>query len=345
MCSILLSRRWADAVPRQSSVSRRSAFWACTAVTLTAGLRPGAAGRQRGRRSIPSKLFATSCGWCHQSGGRVEGRGPKLAGSEKSDEFIINRIKNGKSPGMPAFGRSFNDDQIKTILGYIRGLQAALERAAREWSSSITGIGAACSPRPPQPQSRRAACRRVRSKRFSRRGTITLCAHANALPFASRKNNPPGFQIELGRALAKQLGVELDVAWVVSADPVSRRRLRHRLRHHRRCRACRSRRACASRGRIIAAASRLPCRRARTGSAPSATRCRAADRRPGGLGGADDSWTSAASPLSPFGFEDEIIEELSAGSLAGAAVSPATIGYFNLTNPTRAVRLVHAYEA
>jgi polar amino acid transport system substrate-binding protein len=46
----------------------------------------------------------------------------------------------------------------------------------------------------------------------------------------------------------------------------------------------------------------------------------------------------------PYGFEDEIIEELSAGSLAGAAVSPATIGYFNLTNPTRAVRLLYAYE-
>jgi mono/diheme cytochrome c family protein len=95
-----------------------------SAVTLTAASAQAPPGDNTSTID-PVALFATSCGWCHQSGGRVEGRGPKLAGSDKSDEFIVNRIKNGKSPGMPAFGRSFNDDQIKTILGYIRGLQAA----------------------------------------------------------------------------------------------------------------------------------------------------------------------------------------------------------------------------
>ena len=69
------------------------------------------------------RLFATSCGWCHQNGGRAEGRGPKLAGSDKSDGYIINQIKNGKPPGMPSFGRSFNDEQIRAILAYIRGLK------------------------------------------------------------------------------------------------------------------------------------------------------------------------------------------------------------------------------
>jgi mono/diheme cytochrome c family protein len=69
-----------------------------------------------------SRLFATSCGWCHQGGGRVAGRGPKLAGTDKSDEFIIKQIKQGKPPGMPAFGRSFNDDQIQAIVAYIRAL-------------------------------------------------------------------------------------------------------------------------------------------------------------------------------------------------------------------------------
>jgi mono/diheme cytochrome c family protein len=67
-------------------------------------------------------LFATSCGWCHQGGGRVAGRGPKLAGTDKSDEFIIRQIKNGKPPGMPAFGKSFNDEQIQAIVAYIRAL-------------------------------------------------------------------------------------------------------------------------------------------------------------------------------------------------------------------------------
>ena len=67
-------------------------------------------------------LFATSCGWCHQGGGRVAGRGPKLAGTDKSDDFIIKQIKNGKPPGMPAFGKNFSDEQIQAIVTYIRGL-------------------------------------------------------------------------------------------------------------------------------------------------------------------------------------------------------------------------------
>src|SRR5437879_1960342 len=48
------------------------------------------------------------------------------------------------------------------------------------------------------------------------RGVLVLCAHANALPFASKTHNPPGFQIELARALAHELGVALDVAWITT---------------------------------------------------------------------------------------------------------------------------------
>jgi mono/diheme cytochrome c family protein len=69
------------------------------------------------------RLFATSCGWCHQGGGRIQGRGPKLAGTEKTDDEIVRQIKNGKPPGMPAFGRAFNDEQIQAIVAYIRGLE------------------------------------------------------------------------------------------------------------------------------------------------------------------------------------------------------------------------------
>ena len=67
-------------------------------------------------------MFATTCGFCHQDGGRAAGRGPKLSKSERSDEFIIERIKNGKMGSMPAFGSVFSDGQIIAILAYIRGL-------------------------------------------------------------------------------------------------------------------------------------------------------------------------------------------------------------------------------
>ena len=49
-------------------------------------------------------MFATTCGFCHQDGGRAAGRGPKLSNSQRSDEFIIERIKKGKLGAMPAFG-------------------------------------------------------------------------------------------------------------------------------------------------------------------------------------------------------------------------------------------------
>jgi len=68
-------------------------------------------------------LFAASCGFCHQDGGRAEGKGPKLAGSKRSDEYIIERIKKGKVGAMPAFGGAFSDGQIIAILAYIRTLE------------------------------------------------------------------------------------------------------------------------------------------------------------------------------------------------------------------------------
>jgi polar amino acid transport system substrate-binding protein len=138
------------------------------------------------------------------------------------------------------------------------------------------------------------------------RGAITLCAHANALPFSSRNGSQAGFQIELGRALAGQLGVELAVAWVVSPnqyrtadcdiildtiinpDVQEQTRVRVSKPYH------------------------------RTGVALAV---------PGGAAGIDS-----------------FADELSTGALAGAAVSPAAIGYFNRMNPGKAVRLVHAYE-
>ncbi len=68
-------------------------------------------------------MFATSCGFCHANGGRAAGKGPKLMDTKRSDEFIINRIKNGKPGAMPAFGRVFSEGQIIAILAYIRGLE------------------------------------------------------------------------------------------------------------------------------------------------------------------------------------------------------------------------------
>ncbi len=69
------------------------------------------------------QLFATTCGWCHSDGGRAAGKGPQLMDTTRDDDFLRNRIKNGKQAAMPAFGTMFNDAQIDEIIKYIRALK------------------------------------------------------------------------------------------------------------------------------------------------------------------------------------------------------------------------------
>lgn len=69
------------------------------------------------------QLFATTCGWRHANGGREAGKGPKLAGTKRSDVFIVNRLKHGKEGAMPAFEGTFSDKEIKAIVRYIRSLK------------------------------------------------------------------------------------------------------------------------------------------------------------------------------------------------------------------------------
>jgi len=69
------------------------------------------------------QMFATSCGFCHQNGGRTPGKGPKLAGMTRDNEFIAERIRKGKPGAMPAFGGAFSESQIMAIVAYIRNLE------------------------------------------------------------------------------------------------------------------------------------------------------------------------------------------------------------------------------
>ena len=69
------------------------------------------------------QLFASTCGFCHSDGGRAAGKGPQLMNTQRDDDFIRNRIKNGKEGSMPAFGSMFSDAQIDQIIKYIRELK------------------------------------------------------------------------------------------------------------------------------------------------------------------------------------------------------------------------------
>lgn len=89
---------------------------------VVAGGRPAAAVEIRTDEDV-GRFFATSCGWCHQGGGREDGRGPALMGSTRSDEYLANRIAVGRAGKMPAFGQSLTVEQIEAIIHYIRNLK------------------------------------------------------------------------------------------------------------------------------------------------------------------------------------------------------------------------------
>src|SRR5947207_9204955 len=174
------------------------------------------------------------------------------------------------------------------------------------------------------------------------RGVLSLCAHADALPFASKTQDPPGFQIELGRALAAQPGLALAVEWVTSGLQFRAVDCDIALDTIAVPEAQRERRLDLSK----------PYRRSGVGLAT----------RPDGLAVrrfedligrrvAVQSRSLAAMllgqrgvRLSTFGFEEEMLEAVARQEVDAAAVSPATVGYFNLRHPDAPLRFVHAYE-
>jgi polar amino acid transport system substrate-binding protein len=174
------------------------------------------------------------------------------------------------------------------------------------------------------------------------RGVLSLCAHANALPFASKTQDPPGFQIELGRALAHELGVTLQVEWVVSGiqfriadcdivldtiavpEAQAERRLDLSKPYQRSGVGLAVRSDAVSVGKF----EDLVGRRVAVQSRSLA----------GMLLG------QRGVRLASFGFEEEMIEAVVRGEVDAAAVSPASAGYFNLRHPESPVRFVHAYD-
>jgi mono/diheme cytochrome c family protein len=43
--------------------------------------------------------------------------------TKRTDEFLRDRIKNGKEGAMPAFGQMFSDPDIDAIINYIHELK------------------------------------------------------------------------------------------------------------------------------------------------------------------------------------------------------------------------------
>lgn len=77
-----------------------------------------------GDSSRGQQVFASNgCGWCHEGSGRSPGKGPQLMNSKRTDDFLAERIMNGKQGRMPAFGGNFDEEQLKDLIAFIRSLK------------------------------------------------------------------------------------------------------------------------------------------------------------------------------------------------------------------------------
>jgi polar amino acid transport system substrate-binding protein len=175
------------------------------------------------------------------------------------------------------------------------------------------------------------------------RGVLSLCAHANALPFASKTQDPPGFQIELARALAGELGVTLQVEWVTSGiqfrtadcdiildtiavpEAQAERRLELSKPYQR------SGVGLALRPNTAGILKFEDLVGRRVAVQPRSLAAMLLGQR--------------GARLASYGFEEEMVEAVAYGEVEAAAVSPATVGYFNLRHPEAPLRFVHAYDS
>jgi polar amino acid transport system substrate-binding protein len=174
------------------------------------------------------------------------------------------------------------------------------------------------------------------------RGLLVICANPNALPFASKGGNRRGFELELGEALAGQLGVKLEVGWVVFPNQLGRvdcdmvldaivDQASAQERHVRLSKPYQaSGVAIALRPDVNGVAGFADLRGRRVGAMVGSL--------------ASVSLGQKGLPTIPFTFEDDMIEAVGKGELDAALATPASIGYYNLLHKDAPVKMVRAYE-
>lgn len=173
-------------------------------------------------------------------------------------------------------------------------------------------------------------------------GSFVMCASPDALPYASEKPETPGFQIEIGRAIAAGLGVSLNVEWVVA------RRRRNLVN-------CDMMFDVINDPEVNEGRARLSRPYQRSGVVLGLRR-NAEDisdfsqlKQGQKVGVMINSYASmvlgkADKSTSPYAFQSDMVDDLLKGELYAAAVSAASLSYYIFQHPESGLRLVNAFD-
>jgi len=173
-------------------------------------------------------------------------------------------------------------------------------------------------------------------------GSISMCANRDALPYASNKTETPGFQIEIGRAIADGLGVPLSIEWILPrrrANVVNCDMLLDNINDPE-----------VNEGRM-----RLSRPYQKSGLAlglrqdaeviSDFTELKKGQK----VGVMINSFAAmvlgkAGKTTSPYAFQSDMVEDLQKGELYGIAVSAPTMSYYILQHPDSGLKLVNAFD-
>ncbi|MEO8003818.1 MAG: transporter substrate-binding domain-containing protein [Betaproteobacteria bacterium] len=174
-------------------------------------------------------------------------------------------------------------------------------------------------------------------------GTITMCANSDALPYSSKNPDQPGFQIEIGRAVAEGLGLSLSTEWILGrrrANVVN----------------CDMMLDVVNDAEVHEGKFKLTHPYQRSGVAlglgKGATpisnyKDLEKEQKVGVMVGSFASMVlgKAGKRISPYAFQTDMLDELAKGDLYGAAASSASMSYYILQHPDSGITLVHGFDA
>jgi len=174
-------------------------------------------------------------------------------------------------------------------------------------------------------------------------GAISMCANADALPYASNNPQSPGFQIELGRALAAALGVQLNVEWIFPrrrANVVNCDMLFDTVND-----------PAVHEGRLLLShpyqKSGLALGLRRDAEPISDFKELKKGQKVGVMVGSIAAMVlgQAGKSFSPYAFQSDMLEDLQKGAIYAAAVSAPTMSYYIYQRPDSGLRLARAFES